>query len=367
MPYYPDHTFILGLTTIRRERRLPPGAIGHATARDGTHVEAQDVILTGSLPGDYIIVDVLEPLGLKKADQLTEEMITVQIGNTVEKGRVLAQNGKKTVKASVNALIAQIDNGQIIMQANPVHIDVEAMCPGEITSVRGNTEVLLETVGALIQCAWGNGKKAFGPYKLEPDGGIEAMSDDSLLTQFRNNAIILNHPIQSFKTFSVAVLQEMTAIVAPSMRADLREIALRQTIPIILTEGFGDLQMADLVYNLLRDNLGRPAMFDASEPERWSPNRPEIVIPLPFGGSLPPPPETDQPLAEGAQVRMMRAPYAGMSGRVRRLVDNPRAVENGLRLPGAEVQLSDGRTVFVPLANLELLGRVADAPGTGGA
>ena len=367
MPYYPDHTFILGLTTIRRERRLPPSALGHATARDGSHVEAQDIVLTGSLPGDFMIVDALEPLGLKKAEQLTEEMINVQAGNTVEKGRVLAQNGKRMLRAPVNALIAQVDNGQIILQANPVHIDIEAMCPGEITSVRGNTEVLLETVGALIQCAWGNGKRAYSQYKMEPEGGIETMPDDSMLSQFRNNAVILNHPIQSFKTFSVAVVQEMTAIVAPSMRADLREMALRQPIPIILTEGFGDLQMSDLVYNLLRDNVGRPAMYDASEPERWSPNRPEIVIPLPYGGSLPPSPETDQPLTEGAQVRMRRAPYPGMSGRVRRLVDTPRAVENGLRLPGAEVQLSDGRTVFVPLANLELLGRAADAPGTGGA
>src|SRR5437867_802263 len=169
MPYYPDHTFILGLTTIRRERRLPPGAIGHATARDGTHVEAQDVVLTGSLPGDFIILDILEPLGLKKADQLTEEMINVEVGNTVEKGRVIAQNGKgrgaKVLRAPVNALIAQIENGQAILQVNPDRIDIEAMCPGEITSVRGNTEILLETIGALIQCAWGNGKRAYGPYK----------------------------------------------------------------------------------------------------------------------------------------------------------------------------------------------------------
>src|ERR1041385_1986466 len=123
MPYYPDRTFVLGLTTIRRERRLPPGAIGHATARDGTHVEAQDIVLTGSLPGEYLIVDALEPLGLKKAEQLTEEMVNVQAGTTVEKGRVIAQNGKKLLRAPVNALIAQVDNGQIILQANPEHID----------------------------------------------------------------------------------------------------------------------------------------------------------------------------------------------------------------------------------------------------
>jgi hypothetical protein len=75
----------------------------------------------------------------------------------------------------------------------------------------------------------------------------------------------------------------------------------------------------------------------------------------------------DRPLAEGALVRMTRAPLAGVAGRVLQVADMPRTVENGLRLPGAEVQLSSGRTVFVPLANLELVGRSVDAPGTGGA
>jgi hypothetical protein len=147
----------------------------------------------------------------------------------------------------------------------------------------------------------------------------------------------------------------------------LREVALRQKIPVILTEGFGDHRMSDLVYNLLRDNLGRPALIDATEPKRWSSSRPELIIPLSSGSSLPPPPETDQPIVEGALVRLIRAPYNGMAGRVRRVVDTPRTVENGLRLPGAEVQLGNGRLVFVPLANLEMLGRSADAPGTGGA
>src|SRR5258708_8646998 len=126
MPYYPDHTFILGLTTIRRERRLPPSALGHATARDGSHVEAQDIVLTGSLPGDFMIVDALEPLGLKKPEQLTEEMVNVQVGATVEKGRVIAQNGKKILRAPVNALIPQAATGHTIFQPNPTHIDVKA-------------------------------------------------------------------------------------------------------------------------------------------------------------------------------------------------------------------------------------------------
>jgi hypothetical protein len=245
---------------------------------------------------------------------------------------------------------------------------VKAMCPGEITSIRGSSEVLLETVGALIQCAWGNGKREYVSYRMEPSGGIEAISHGQIdSAEYRNVALVVNRPILDTSVFRVAFDLELAALVAPSMPSNLRELALRQTIPVILTDGFGKQPMSEVIFKLLSDNVGRPALFDATEPERWSTSRPEIIIPLPAGtAGNPPTPEVDQPVIEGATVRATRAPFAGMTGRVRRLVETPRSVENGLRLAGAEVQLTSGQTVFVPLANLELLGRAADAPGTGG-
>ncbi len=371
MPYYPEHTFVIGLTTIRRERRLPPGAMGsEVMVKEGMRIEAADTVLRGTAPGHYLILKALGPLGLRHADDLNEDVLHVQVGDRVERGAIIAARGRgrgaKTIKAPTDGVIARIEDGEIILQANARPVEVQAMCPGEITSVRGTSEVLLETVGALIQCAWGNGKQVYSVYKAEAPEGIEALQGDSLLQQYRATALVMTHPIQSSLVFNVALEQEITGIIAPSMHADLREAALRQTIPLILTEGFGEQKMSEIVYNLLRDNLGRPAMINAVEPERWSSSRPEIIIPLPSGGSLPPAPEMDRPLAEGALVRMTRAPLAGVAGRVLQVADMPRTVENGLRLPGAEVQLSSGRTVFVPLANLELVGRSVDAPGTGG-
>jgi hypothetical protein len=365
MPYYPSQTFILPFTTIRRERRLPTGAFGDVAVHEDQRVEAQDVVLRGSLPGDYMILDALEPLGLKKPDQFTEEMLVAAPGQLIEKGAIIASNGKgrgaKVLRAPAEAIVARVDAGQVILQLNPEPLEVYAMCPGQITAVRGTHEVLLETTGALIQCAWGNGKNVFTAYRMEPEGGIDKILTDGLASENRGQAIVMNRPIQTPAVFSSAMLQDVSAIIAPSLHADLRDVALRSKIPVILTEGFGDHQMSELVYNLLRDNMGRPALIDAMEPQRWSSSRPEIIIPLSSGSTLPPPPETDQALVDGVLVRLIRAPYTGMTGRIRRVVDTPRMVDNGLRLPGAEVQLSNGRLVFVPLANLEMLGRSADA------
>ncbi|MEP7287626.1 MAG: hypothetical protein ABI947_17875 [Chloroflexota bacterium] len=364
MPYYPGQSFIIGMTTIRRERRLPRGTIGEVMVQDHQDVEADTIVLRGALPGDFIILDLLAPLGLKQVEQFTDDMLKVAVGQFVEKGGIIASSGQgrnaKTLKAPARVLVARVEGGQIIMQLNPQPIEMYAMAPGRITSVRGNNEVLLETTGALIQCAWGNDKSGYSAYKMEPDGGIESMQDDTIMSQYRNSAMVLTKPILNQRLFGMAIGQEIKAIIAPSMHADLREIALRQTIPVILTEGFGEQQMSEVVYNLLRDNVGRPALIEATEPQRWSSARPEIIIPLPSGGILPTPPEGDQALVEGALVRLTRAPYMGLTGKVRRISEMPRSVENGLRLPGADVQLADGKMVFVPLANLEMLGRLAD-------
>jgi hypothetical protein len=179
MPYYPEHTFVMGLTTIRRERRLPPGAIGSAVmVKEGLRVEAADTVLRGMVPGNYMILKALGPLGLRHADDLNEDVLQVQVGDRVAKGGIIAARGRgggaRTIKAPTDAVIARIEDGEIILQATPRPVEVQAMCPGEITSVRGTSEVLLETVGALIQCAWGNGKQVYSVYKAEAPEGIEA-------------------------------------------------------------------------------------------------------------------------------------------------------------------------------------------------
>jgi hypothetical protein len=110
---------------------------------------------------------------------------------------------------------------------------------------------------------------------------------------------------------------------------------------------------------LLRDNNNRLVSINAVEPMRWSGERPELLIQLPTNISAPLP-IMDQPLAEGSVVRITRMPLQGKVGRVRKLVESPRIVDNGLRLAGAEVQLQNGEIVFVPLANLETLGRALD-------
>lgn len=364
--YYPQQTLVLGMASLIRERRLPPGVIGEVRVSQYSDVEPNTEVLRGAIPGEFILIDALKPLRLKRAEDIRPDMLRVQAGEVVDTATPILSIGSgrraRSVFSPVPAIFARLDGGEVILQVDPAPVSVLALTPGRVTTVKGDSAVVIETTGALIQCAWGNGRSAFATLTVEPEGGIESMEGDSLLQEQARTAVVMRHPIQAPNVFAIAAAQAIQALIAPSMSSGLREIALRQTIPVILTEGFGDLQMSEIVYNLLRGNMGRTVAVDAIEPSRWSGERPEIVIPIGSGGGRPPAPIKDQPLAKGALVRITRAPRAGVSGRVARLVDAPRAVENGLRLAGAEVQISPEQVVFVPLANLESLGRPVDAP-----
>jgi hypothetical protein len=362
MPYYPAQTLVMAAATVRRERKLPPNVISNWTIREGSMVSAEDVILRGVLPADYIVLNALRPLGLKKPEDITDDMLQVTPGQQLFEGDPILSVGKgrrpKTLKAPTNCIFARVEGGDVILQSNPEPVEVTAGYPGRATSLRNNnTSALIESTGALLQAAWGNGHLVYSQLRLEPrEGGIESLLGETLVSEYRNVAVVMTRPITSDAPFKVLSQQTITAIIAPSMHSSLRERALEQAVPVLLVEGFGEIDYSEVASELLRNSEGKPATINAIQPDRWSPERPEVLVTL--GASYNAPvPVTDQPLAVGSVVRITRAPLRGKTGRVKRLIDAPRPVENGLRLIGAEVELANGQVQFVPLANLEMLGR----------
>lgn len=364
MLVYPNANVIVPMATVRRERRLPPDVTtGEVLVNEGRRVDANTPVLRGVLPSSYRIISLLAPLGVKRVSELDPTWIRVAQGETTSAGDVLAQRGTgrraPRVLAPVDCIVTRIEPDRLILQVNPEEVVVNAITPGTVAAVRSKTAVQIESVGALIQCAWGNGRIGFGIYKQEPESGLQMLADETLLTTFRNQILLTTRPLTN-QILGIARQQEVAAIIAPSMPSEMRATALAAPIPIVLTEGFGAQQMSEIVYNLLRDNLGRQTSVNATEPTRWSSERPELFIPLPAGGGLPPQPISDQPLAVGSMVRLARAPYQGQAGRVKSILDAPQTVENGMRMAGAEIQLANGQMVFAPFANIEMLGRVPD-------
>jgi hypothetical protein len=128
-------------------------------------------------------------------------------------------------------------------------------------------------------------------------------------------------------------------------------------ITVIVTEGFGEIAMAERTFSLFNSREGAEAAVNGATQIRAGVLRPEIVIPHTA---------VDAPEVRGAAgsgsyleigrpVRIIRDPYFGLIGSVSALPAEPRVLESGSRARVLEVTLGSGDSVTIPRANVELI------------
>lgn len=365
MKYFPTHTIILENTRIVRDRLLPPYVSGEVLVKGGDQVSTTDVVAIGTRPSDYKIIDVAGALGIHPDDtERLEQIITLKVGQKLAQGDLLGTPRKgsqkrRMPKAPANAIVSLIEHGRVILQINPETIQVLARLPGRVIEIHENWGVTIEAYGTLMQCAWGNGQFSAAPFAFEPsreEGGLEGLLGmDLSLSPFRDKAIILQRPLRPID-LEVIVAQELKGIVAPSAPPHLREKMIGLKVPVILTEGFGNLPPTSRLYDILLENQTAQAIFDAAAPDYSTDTRPEIILPGGATARSAQPPAIHEPIKVGMRVRLRRAPYAGRIGTVMELPEKPIQIENGLRVTCAKVRLQREEEVLVPLQNLENLG-----------
>ncbi|MCL6504753.1 MAG: hypothetical protein K6T86_18910, partial [Pirellulales bacterium] len=127
-------------------------------------------------------------------------------------------------------------------------------------------------------------------------------------------------------------------------------------LTLIVTEGFGNIRMAERTWQLLRSRAGCEASVNGATQIRAGVMRPEILVPLDAAtGSQGPEAAAAGQLEVGRMVRIIRAPYFGLIGQVSALPQQPQVLPSGSRARVLEVSLGDGRTLTVPRANVELI------------
>lgn len=361
MPYYPETTVIQPFAEVERKRTLPSHVLSDgAQVVVNEPVDAVQAVLAGDVLGNYRIFDIAQALRLKNPTQEEiDDVLLIEAGMRAQLGQELARKGQgrraKVLTSPIDGMVIAIDGTRVILQEAMQTLEVKAKLPGEVTAITPNS-VTVRGKGVLIQCAWGNGPFVFRAYKFVPEDGFATLSKmDPRISEYRNAVIISPQPINA-GDLQVAEQQGVAGLVAPSMPASLRELALQLSFPVLLTEGFGQQRPTELIYRLLKDNMGLQAVFDATIPDRWDADRPEIMIPLPAKGQIPVRPLLDHALEKNMQVRITRAPWEGAIGVIEKLPQTPQVIDNGLRVPCASIRLVDGNLVLVPLANLELLG-----------
>jgi len=343
---------ILPLTTIRRERVLP--VPGRVLVRQGQKVAPRDVVAEASIAPEHLLLNVPRALGVTAKE--AQDLIDRKVGELVNEGDLIAGPvglARRVLRAPVAGQIALIRDGKVLLEVDAPPYELRAGLAGVVSDLIADHGAVIETIGALVQGIWGNGRMEFGLMQNLLEAPDAKLSSDQLDVSLRG-AVVLGGYCDEPKALRNAADVPLRGLILSSMAASLVPLALKMPFPVLVLRGFGHQLLDEASFKLLTTNQNREVSVNAVAFDRFSGTRPEVVIPLPSSSDPQLPMETED-FAAGQKVRLLRAVELSSVGTIRHIMDQPAVLPSGLRVKAAQVNLENGETVAVPLANLEIL------------
>ncbi|MBM3325931.1 MAG: hypothetical protein FJY65_02960 [Calditrichaeota bacterium] len=358
------------LTHIVKERRLP--LRGEVMVAVGDKVAARQVVARTELPGNVHPVNCCSQLGILPAD--IETALTIKPGSSLTKGQIFAQASsffglfKSRCACPIDGILESASpiTGQVILREPPIPVEVTAYIAGWVVKVFPNEGVEVECHGAFVQGIFGIGGEKFGTIKMavaKPDDILDAadIGGDML------GCILVGGRCVTLAGFRKALENGAAGVVSGGFQNyDLKRLlGYEQGVAItghedlaatlILTEGFGEIEMAHRTFNLLKENEGRQASISGATQIRAGVIRPEVIIPSEFGKTAVEEHKTSGGLEVGDTIRVIRQPYFGHIGTVTALPAELQLLESGAKVRILEADLGDGKPVVLPRANVEII------------
>ncbi len=344
---------VLPLATITRERKLP--VAGKVLARVDQRVSSTDVIAEANFAREHVLIDVARTFNV--STKVADRMIKVNANDRVAQGALVADAGgliPRSIRAPRAGRVMIVGGGQILMEVGDARIELRAGVPGVVTKVIPERGVEIRTAGALVQGVWGNGRIDSGLMTSLIEKPDDLLNAERLDVSLRGSVILGGH-VRDADTLRAAAELPVRGLILSSIYSPLIQTAYQMKYPILVLDGFGAMPMNSAAFKLLTTNNKRDATVNAEHFDRYTGNRPEVIIPLPVS-SEPAEPDDYYHFATGQTVRMRRPPHAGMIGTIANLRPGLSPLPSGLRAPSADVKLENGETAVVPLANLEVVG-----------
>jgi hypothetical protein len=348
----PQQTHVSLLVVIRRQRTLP--SRGNIHVRVNQKVSPADVIGRTTLAPAHYLFDIAHGLGLPPAK--ADRYLRREIDEKVSGGDILAGPVgwmRRVVRAPEEGRVVLQGDGRLLYEGLGESFELRASLPGTVIGMDPDLGVTIETVGALVEGVWGNGRHEFGVLRMATAGSGGLLASGDLNMDLRG-AIAVAGRLEDPNIFRTLTALPVRGVICGSMPSALLPAAQACGIPVIITEGFGHTPMNSAIFELFATNVGREASLNAQPMDSWKGLRPEVIIPLPAVGSADVPSEAVQ-LVVGRRVRVLRAPFTGREGSVVSLPEGLQQLPNGIRVPCADVELGETGLVRVPIANLDIL------------
>ena len=372
------HAYTPGLkvareTTLRKDRRLPLS--GDILVKMGQLVKAETIVARTQLPGQVRSVNAASILGIQP-DELDQYMLKKE-GASVEKDEVIASTKgifglfKSQCRVPVDGSIESISKitGQIIIREPQSPVEINAYVDGRVVDIIKNEGVVVETHGTFIQGIFGVGGEVIGQLVTACESPEEILTPDKLNEQMTDKVAIGGSLITAD---SISRAQELgiRGIVAGGIDdADLRQflgyelgVAITGSeelgLTLIVTEGFGRMEMAAKTFELLQSRAGIKASINGATQIRAGVIRPEVIIPTDEVSEAGVSDEELQgQLIAGAKVRIIREPHFGELAEVIELPSELQELETEARVRVLKVRIErTGDSVVLPRANVEIAG-----------
>ena len=369
------HSYTPGLKVLKssiidKNRRLP--IKGEVRKKVGDSVLPDDIVAKTNLPGNVQIIKVASQLNIGPADIL--EALKVNEGEQIKKGQLLAQTGglfglfKSEIFSPIDGTIESISDvtGQIIMREAPIPVEIDAYTSGIVKDIIPEEGVIIETKAAFIQGIFGIGGEARGILEIIVQDRNDEITPE-MLNSSQKGKVIVGGGFIGLEAFKKAISLNISGIVIGGFNYyDLKEIlgynlgvAITGSEDIntslIVTEGYGHIKMSRGTFSLLKENENNFCSINGATQIRAGVIRPEIVIPV-KEDSLKSVKESKigKGIVIGSLVRVIRAPFFGLMGKVTELPSKLQKMESETMVRVAKINV-DGKDIIIPRSNLEMV------------
>jgi hypothetical protein len=355
--------------TCRRMLAVP----GQVLVQLGQAVTAQTPVARTELPGDATPMNFSKVLAVSPAE--VASCLKVTPGSAVVAGQRLAEKAglfgwfRSEVLSPVNGTLESVSSvtGQAILRGAPQAIELLAYLQGTVTEVIPQRGCQIQADVALIQGIFGIGGEAYGllqPISPNPQSDLHP---EDLTAAHRGHVVVAGRRMTKAAVDRARQLGVSAIIAGGIDDQDLKDIlgydlgvavtgSESLGITLIITEGFGEIAMAQRTFDLLQRHQGRPVAVNGTTQIRAGVLRPEVVIPLTESGLAEPLHQPQPPILQcGASVRIIREPDFGALAKVTGLPTEPQWLASESKARVVQLQLQDNRVVTVPRANVELI------------
>ena len=362
---------VLGKTVIRKERILP--LAGDVLVKEGDAVKAEDIVARTFLPGNVETVNVANKLGLPPEE--VPKFMVKQEGDAVEEGEVIAEmkqlfglfksRATSPVKGGVETVSSV--TGQVIVREPPNPVEIDAYVEGKVVAVHGKEGVTVETTGTFIQGIFGIGGETQGDIAVVTDSPERVLADEDITAECTGKIIIGGSLVTAAALKKAIQLGVKGVIVGGFHDWDLKsflgfDLGVAITghenlgVTLVITEGFGDMSMAEATFDLLKSKEGLQASINGATQIRAGVIRPEIIVPHDEKGKLAAgADEEGSNLEIGTRVRAIREPFFGKLGEVTSLPIELQTLESEAKVRVLGVRFDDGAEEIIPRANVEII------------